>query len=43
MRDIFIGITFILVVVIAPVAALGWIVYRAVKGSSENNKSITGK
>jgi hypothetical protein len=42
MRDLFFGITFILVIVVAPIVGLGWIIYRAVKGSGGDNDSIMG-
>ncbi len=41
MRDIFIGVTLLLVMLL-PLAAIGWIVYRMIKGNGGNNNSITG-
>ncbi len=41
MRDIFIGVTLLLVMLL-PFGAIGWIVYRVIKGSGGNNNSITG-
>jgi hypothetical protein len=31
-----------LLILIAPFVAIGWIIYRLIKGSSGNNNSITG-
>jgi hypothetical protein len=39
MRDIIFGLGFLLILV-APVAAIGWIIYRFVKGSSGNDYTI---
>jgi hypothetical protein len=39
MRDIIIGIGF-LIILAAPIVALGWLIYRLIKGSGGNDYSI---
>lgn len=40
-KGIFYAVTF-LAILLAPIVAIGWIIYRLVKGSGGNNNSITG-
>lgn len=41
MRDLFFAAGFILILVL-PLIAIAWIIYRLVKGSSSKGTSITG-
>ena len=41
MRDLFFAAGFILILIL-PIIAIGWIIYRLAKGSSDKGTSITG-
>ena len=41
MRDFIFGLGFLIVLAL-PFVAIAWIIYRYVKGSSGNNRKITG-
>jgi hypothetical protein len=44
--DILIGLFYVvtfLAILIAPIAAIGWIIFRLIKGSGGDNTSITGR
>ena len=40
MGDLFTGLLFVIGVFVAPVVALGWLVYRLFRGSKDNDYSI---